>query len=539
MSTPHPDDTHLLIRCPSCGQRFNVGEDLRERTVECGGCDHRFRVDDEVIVRGRKFYPGERKGAELQRFNRVPMASRAVDPGVQAVRYGDVPDPAVLEPMSPQRILAGMIGAGGIVLVALLLLFGTSRGGLLDGMDLTRRLLMGGFMALLGIGLLVYANPKARMKALAVGVLMSAGMLAIPFFFRTGASDGTVGSGAAPAVETKVKEPQKSGEEMRLDALREQIGTRPLEEEIARLEGEGGKRKAVGIWLRGMQESHRYLVRDYLQRVTSADQLPHAFPRDKGDSLMVVSGIDKSLEEMAELSKPMGEVVATYPELSLVEVKVNNENFVEGPREMLMNREDPAFYILNKRELESIDLQRVERAVERLSGVEPKIYRVDVSKALVRLLGDPGVPFKGKLCEALMVWSEEPGAAGEVALAEVKRLSEAGQELPRGMMKLLVKEGNSGVIPVLGKLWLKNPVEWEELYGDVGAAAEAPVLRDFSNTSGATRYSAVRILGRVGGSDSLEVLKTMEAGRDSELNVLVDQAAAAIRARSAGPASGE
>ena len=66
----HPsDDSLLLIRCPTCGQRFKVGEDLRERTVECGGCESRFRINDEVIVRGRKFYPGERKDPGFNRFH--------------------------------------------------------------------------------------------------------------------------------------------------------------------------------------------------------------------------------------------------------------------------------------------------------------------------------------------------------------------------------------------------------------------------------------------------------------------------------------
>ena len=60
MSHSNPDSSLLLIRCPSCGQRFKVGEDFRGRSVECGGCEHRFRIQDEVIVRGRKFYPGER-----------------------------------------------------------------------------------------------------------------------------------------------------------------------------------------------------------------------------------------------------------------------------------------------------------------------------------------------------------------------------------------------------------------------------------------------------------------------------------------------
>ncbi|MGL4402039.1 MAG: MJ0042-type zinc finger domain-containing protein, partial [Luteolibacter sp.] len=75
MPSNSSEDSLLLIRCPSCGQRFKVGDDLRERTVECGGCEHRFRISDDTIVRGRKFYPSAGKKDEMSRFQRVPKAS--------------------------------------------------------------------------------------------------------------------------------------------------------------------------------------------------------------------------------------------------------------------------------------------------------------------------------------------------------------------------------------------------------------------------------------------------------------------------------
>ena len=72
-----PDSTlnQLQIRCPNCGQRFKVSEDLRGKLVECGSCEQRFRVNDEVILRSRKFYPGESKrDVSLDRFARAPLA---------------------------------------------------------------------------------------------------------------------------------------------------------------------------------------------------------------------------------------------------------------------------------------------------------------------------------------------------------------------------------------------------------------------------------------------------------------------------------
>jgi hypothetical protein len=268
-------------------------------------------------------------------------------------------------------------------------------------------------------------------------------------------------------------------------------------------------------------------------------QPPHFYPRDGGDFLLVATGIDETLERMAVIAEALGEVEKIYPELSLIEVKVLNENFVAGSQEKLTDKTDPAFYDLNKRELESIDLQRVERAVERLTDAEPKIYRADVSRKLIELLGDPEVDFKDQICSALIVWSEEPGPAGEVVLKEVKQLTDAGKEVPREMVKLLVKERNPAVIPVLDALWFENPMEWEELYGDIGPSAEAQLIERFPGTEGSIRYSAVRILGRVGGPDSLGVLKAAIPDADSELKVLIDQATESIRSRASGPASDE
>lgn len=533
MPAPTPDDSLLLIRCPACGQRFKVGEDLRDRTVECGGCEHRFRINDEVIVRGRKFYPGEREIPSLNRYQRVPLpGGEALIGGVQPVRYSNLPDAAVLEPASPQRIIAGTIGVAGMVAMALLLMFGASRGGILDGMIIQNRLLMAGFASLIGIVSLVYANPRARLKALAVGLLLGGGLVSEPFFFKVGLplEARTVGTPKPPAPPTEGAHPEATDDSI-LVALRNRIVTKPLEDEIGKLaKGESGRR-AVGLWLRGLSPSNSYLVRDYILRVADADPTSHLYPRDGGDYLLVVTGITKSLQELAGLASVLGQTEKIYPEISVVEVRVRNEIFVEGPIEKLSKKDDPAFYDLNKRELESIDLERVKRAVQRLAEAEPKIYRSDVSRKLISLLGEDGVDFKGNVCNALAVWSEPPGPAGEAALEVVKKLVGKNELVPPEMVALIVKEKNAAVIPILDELWFKNPMAWESLYADLGQPAEATVIRRFPETKGTIRYSAVRILGRVGGADSLPLLAAAGAGADPELKVLLEQAQRSIRGR--------
>lgn len=533
MSAPNPDDLLLLIRCPSCGQRFKVGDDLRERTVECGGCEHRFRINDDVIVRGRKFYPGERDGHGLNRFQRVPLPGGESLIGVQPIRYSAMPEPAVLEPSSPQRIVAGAIGVAGLIVMALLLMFGASRGGLLDGMVLTDRLLMAGFASLIGSVLLVYGNPRARLKALAVGLLMSAGVVAVPFFFKAGSvplEHREVGTPHTPATTAEAK-PQESTEDTTIVALRSRIGTGPLVAEIDRLAKAASGKRAMGLWLRGLSESNKNLVKDYVLRVTGADPSSHPYPRDGGDYLLVVTGVTQSIQELAQLASVLGKTERIYPEISVIEVKVNNDIFVEGSIEKLSKKDDPAFYDLNKRELESIDLDRVKRAVQRIAEAEPKIYRIDITRKLIALLGQDSVDFKDNICKALSVWSEQPGPAGEAALGLVKKLAAKEQPIPPAIIALVVKEKNPAVIPILDELWFKNPMTWESLYGDFGQPAEASVIQRFPGTKGTIRYSAVRILGRVGGADSLPVLAAAATGTDSELRVLVEQAQKSIRTR--------
>ena len=533
MAPTNPDDSLLLIRCPSCGQRFKVGEDLRERTVECGGCEHRFRIEDEVIVRGRKIYPGERNSPVLNRFQRVPLAGGESLMGVQPIRYNNKPDPAVLEPVSPQRIIAGLVGVTAMVLMALLLMFGASRGGLLDGMLMSHRLLAAGFASFLGILMLLYANPKGRPKALAVGVALASGVMAVPFFFTAGSVPV-----AHQTVTLKVDDELVAdnllggtGEDKALTALKVRIGTGPLVAEIDRLATLGGTKRAVGLWIRGLNASNRYLVQDYIIRSTRADSSSHLYPRDGGNYLFVVTGVTQTLQELAEVAALVGKTEKIYPELSVIEVSVRNEIFVEGPLEKLSNKDDPAFYELNKRELDSIDLERIKRAVQRLAEAEPKVYRIDVTRRLIALLLDDGVDFKKNICRALAVWSEKPGPAGEAALKVVKKMYAANSPIPPEVMNLIVKEKNIEVIPILDELWLKDSMTWESVYGNFGNPIETTLIRRMSTVTGIARYSTIRLLGRVGSAESLPVLAAVAPGNDPELKVLLEQARKAIEVR--------
>ena len=531
MPFPISDDSQLLIRCPSCGQRFKIGQDLRDRTVECGACDHRFIIHDDTIVRGPKIYPGERKDAGLNRYQRVPLPAGDHSEAMQEMRYGMIPGPAALEPISPQRVIAGSLGVALMVIMGLLLMFGNTPGGMLYGMVFTNRIIMAVFTGLLGVGLLVYANPHARIKSGLVALCLAAALVATPFVFREGSEiqhrNGVNASSAIHATSAISKDAEAPG----VLALRSQIGTGPLVTENKRLTDSATGKHAIGLWLRGMSASHRFLVRDYILRVSGADSSSHYYPRDGGDYLLVVTGITQSIEALADLISRLGKIDHLYPELAVIEMRVNQSLFVEQAIDILSNRQDPNFYRLNKEELESIDLDRVKRAVQRLAEVEPTVYRSDISGKLILLLGEDGLDFYDGICRALAVWSVEPGPASEAALNRVKKLLDSNNIVPPEIISLIVKEKDLRVIPFLDRLWFKNPSDWESLYVDLGPPIEATVLQRFPETQGMTRHSAVRVLGRVGSAESLPVLANAAGRADAELKILLDKAETSIRTR--------
>lgn len=501
---------------------------MRGRSVECGACDHRFRIEGEALVRGPKVYPGERGTGLVNQFQRVPLSAVSL-PGGLGVSYASPPDPVALEPVSPQRVIAGAVGVVGMVLMALLLMLSTGRGGALDGMTTGNRLVMAGFTGLMGLAALVYANPLARMKAFMIGVALSACLISVPFFFT---------EGSVPLEKLTAQGDLKSSEgwtlppaEVEADGLAARIGTQPLLREIERLSVEKNGTIAAGIWLRGLSNNHKYLVRDYLLRVTHADPASHAYPRDGGNYLFVLTGIRLSLQELAQLAAPLGEIDHVYPEISVIEVKVNVASFIEGPIEKLKNKDHPEFYELNKRELESVDLERAKRAVQRLAEAEPKVFRSDITRKLLALLSEESVTYKADICTALEVWSEKPGPAGQAALLEIGKLMKRNVPIPKPIVALAVKEKIPEAVPVLDELWRGDAATWESLYADLGTMIEPTVIRHFPDVSGNLRHSAIRILGRVGGAESLMLMESITPGADSELRVLIEQAGKSIAGR--------
>lgn len=542
MDESHSDAEKLAIRCPGCGQRFKVGLELRERMVECGTCEHRFRVNEEVIVRTKKFYPGERRNRSLDGFSRVPKTIVTGQANFQTVQYSEEPPREAVEPTSPVRLIFGFIAVMVAVMIALMLVFGGAAGGVLHGTSQSKRLMLAGFTAVVTGAFLIYANPRARGKAVLGAIASAATLLGLPFIFTEGnqpVSSVTAGfeypGRKLPdsLAEEEPAEEEPAGEEPKGEfaRLKKEMEYAPLEREILRYGSEPGNagRGVIGLWLIGLQELHKFQVRDYVIRNTGADPSSHLYQR-QGGYLMVVSGVADDFAQMARLCQRFGEA-RIIEELRVIEVRVDNAAFLEGPHDKLTDPANPAFYELNRRELESIDLERARKAVVRLAPAEPKLYREDIIRRMQELIREGDLALQGEVGKALLNWGKPGDGSEKVVLEAVGKIAATGNDMPESLIKLLVARKDEGVIPVLDSLWALDCTTWEALYGDLGPAIEEPVLGRYEKGTVTLRMSACRLLGKVGTAKSLPVLEASREGSSPEVRVLIDRAIESIRAR--------
>ncbi len=503
--------------------------------VECGACSKHFEVADEVIVKSTpgKFYPGERNQEALGHFQRVPGPSIGV-PAATPVPRG-APEPSYYSPIS--RVAGWRIGIGwlgalvilGVMAILIQAMPGTAFVEISAGTQLVLALAGGA----VGLAMITFANPRTWKRTLPIAAVFTLLLLAVPFVFRSKLSGADAparseaGGGAAPLPPGLDPSPATDSDE----ELRARIGTAPLDAEITRLAAAGGNFHAYGIWLRDLPDSYKLSVRDYIQRATGADPAIGIYARDARDYLMMITGVTLSLEDLSKLTVKFAREQKVHSGLSVVEVKVDSSVFIEGPLNKLNDKGSTAFYDSNKRELESIQLERVGRAVKRLAEAEPKIFRQDITRQLILLVSMEQVDFVGDVCRALLVWAEDPSIASDAVLTRMQRLYSTGKKIPREMVVLLARTKTAAATGIVEDMWVKEPVAWETLLGDFGPVAEPGVLARFPKLEGSMRYSAVRILTAAGTLRSLPALSEAKAGADPELAVLIEEAEKAIKER--------
>lgn len=518
----------LNIRCADCGQKFSVSSDLKDRMVECGSCESHFRISDEVIIQTKRFYPGERKAAKLNHFQRVPLSINAVPEGMQTMRYQEFDNRSGIGSASPQRTIAGIIGVLLILLSAALFFISDGPEAALAIMPLAKQLIILGFVAVVGSCLIIYANRRNRIKAVFISIILSAALLSLPFLLERSVPSPIVNTTEDNFEElTKLPEPQTNP----ITKLREQFGTRPLEEERERLQAIKSDNNAYGIYLTNLVPRNIYTARDYLIRSTGAGPSSHPYPRDNGNYLVILTEVDLPFQKVSELAASLGEIEETHPEIGVISIRVDNDQFIAGSADKLNNKNDPAYYELNMAELRSIDMSRVQRAVERLSSTEPIIYQGDITQLLISLMEKPGVTFHDDLATALLQWSEDIGPASEAAVEVAKKQIAAGKTISEPLGELIALGASPEGAVIMIDLWKNTPVIWDKYLTRFGSGIQPALIAALDSNDPPLVRSAIRLLGEVGTPTALSHLRKFNNSKDPELRVLAQRSISAINSR--------
>lgn len=522
----------MNIRCPNCRARFSVPSDFINRVVECGGCETQFKIDDENIIHSKKVYPGEKKDPELNQFRRIPLDAIPAPQGMQTVNYTEFNHPEQLGPAEPQRVIAGIFGIAILLLGALLLFLASKPYSPLGGMPLEKKLVVAGFTSLLGFVFLVYANPRARIKASIIGLLLTAGVFAIPIYVK----DTSKIPGKSGTSILDLDSPEGTGQLADPVAiLRKRFLTQPLEKEQGRLSDINSNKKAYGVYLTDMLGRNKINARDYLVRETLAGPSSHPYPREDNHYLVVLTDVEMNFDQVSLIADKLGQVTESHPEIDVIVVKVNNELFVAGSADKLNDRNHPSFYELNRLELQSIDLGRVEQAVERLADSDAAILRSDISSLLLTLLKKPSVTFHDSVARALIKWSDDPGPPAEAGLAVLKNYATQGISPPEHLVRLVANHKSTEAIPTMMAVWESNPVIWDKELVKFGPPVEPAVLEKLSSDHAPLRHAAIKMLGQVGTAKSLPMLRQALSEPDPESRVLAERSIQQIESRPTSP----
>ncbi len=520
------DFVQIQIRCPKCAQRFRVGPELKGRMVECGACEFRFRVDEESLVKNRKFYPGEKKDPTLIRYSRQPHLEVAAPPQMMIAEYTAAPDVERFEPTPLGKIIVGLVGGAVMAITLLILITGGSSNGFLDGVTTDRRMIIAVFAAVVGASMIIYANPRTRAKAIVFALIGAAALIGAPLYFKEGAKEligqtSNVNIIKAPLIINQG--PSDAAE------LKETVGYGPMETAILEA-GQNGR--VVGIWLRGLLSSNSELVKTYMMRVSGASESSHLYPRVDQNYLLVLINPVLNLEELALECERMGKVDQTVPELHLIEATVNNALFAEQPIAKLSDKTDGAFYQLNLHELQGMDIRRVNQALLRLSLAEPVQSRDDIIKRMKELAVMSDREMLTNLARALTEWSNGKDEAPEVMMKAAARVYKLEKKLSVEVVSFLTKWQQPEIYPILEELWTEDPTTWEEIFMKSGPMAESHIINHLMTGENRQRMSAAKIASRVGSDAAINALEeALKTTNDLELQTSFQNALEAIKQR--------
>lgn len=511
-----------------------MSEELNGRTVECGSCENRFQVTQEVLAPQReRFYPDEvRKEVDLSRFGRVPAKEAPVE--FRTMEYDKMAKQNFVGPIPPVLLFATIGGFLILIGAALIFFFGSMPSSqILQDVERPQRYVLAGFFGFVGFILLTWGMIKSRFLGAILGLLGAGGLLALAHYLPVHRT-ATLLNGVATTTEDEDSReiapdspffPGISAEEQLTP--QEVMKKTRWEASVLPLVSNGDETQVAAIWVRSMAEFHKSQIRSYLSQELDLPIRPD-FRELKDGGIFVMSGIPLDLDRIEFVVERFGEVEQVIPELRLIQMQVNTAVLGEVSNELtakLNNSEDGAFYSLNYSELIALDRGRVKDAIRRLAMAEPIRMRKDITVRLVGLLSEEhDAETYGNIAAALQKWSEEGDGADRILADIASKKRGRGVKVPDEVLRFFAERKTPSAAQLMTELWSDDPTSRQrflEIYGSQAAPLVAPYLR--SSKPGLPR-SSVRLLGKIGTKNELPTMReALAASQDEEFKALLKE----------------
>lgn len=517
----------IQIKCTSCGQKFAVSESYKNRMVECGACDHRFKVEGAALIRQKKkYYPGERASVNADSFAKVesdsiPSQSQQTNElGFQPAQYENHPTDFT-PPLGTKRTFMVILGVALLILFLLIFFLGSRPNGILQNVDEQKRILLAGFITLLSAGLIIGAD-RRKLRAILTVLILGGGLCAMPFLIPVEQTPIIV-DGASIDSQPDDKPEEKMQEEYtkKLEAYKDGIGYRKVVAERNKVKN---PEKVKAIVVRDIG-SHTDTICNYFKYELGLDIAPTSYTSNRQLDNRRVSLIllesDLSTDEIREMTKKFGipaEMSKLHRELDVVEVLVNENLLKNANTKQITDQANPNFFAANYSELSNISRDKQLDAIRRLARVKGSLgLRADIATKLASMITLKDHDKSNEAINALKLWALPEYKLDDKVKSYAAILANRGNlEIP--VMEYLIHKKVPGISDILAVQWLNSNghIVWDDLIKQAGSQGEEALIKALPKADSAHLKAACSALMRIGTKRSIPALTSALKGASKE-----------------------
>ncbi len=528
----------IQIKCQFCGQKFAIPSDFMGKTVKCGGCDEMFEVSEASLSKQRKVYPGERTNEPEKTYAKAgsttPTTNNSSTVNFQTASYQHISS-KYAQPRKANQPL--MIYTGILMLLTFIAIFlsGGKEGGIMDSLDNSRRLVLTGFVVLVG-SLLILIGFRRKPKALLPVLILGGILAAMPFIYPgeiTGSEEITM---EHTEIHTTSETDTNTGEQDNFVEALEEYKAGIGYDRIDYLRGkESDPNRVKAIILHDCKMQYLDTILIYLDRALSLKDQPTTYPNGReinGKPVTLITLVsDTSLEDLYEMTKKFGEPIEMNPTLSslkVIEVTVDKTSLAPPKEGVVSNPLDPNYFDANLLELQSIDRSRQIEAAKRLESGDHIGRQADIAETLANQITITDHELSAQFITTLLNWTKPEFKTHQKVLDYAQKIA-GSTDMSQSVMNYLVKKGIPGSASILAKQWAtkQGPLLWQNHIIQAKSYGEEAIIKALPHVPQSHYKSAAAILTKIGTSRSLPAINNAISKANKEdrkyLKAVIDE----------------